>query len=346
MERIISIKEALDSDAQSHILLDVRSPSEYTKGHLPNALSFPLFSDEERAIVGTLYKQQGKDIAFEQGIAFVGPKMAGFVKEARRLTQSKKKILVHCWRGGQRSRSMAWLLSQAGMQVEVLQGGYKAYRNHVLDQFDTIAHKLIVVGGKTGSGKTKVIHALATQGEQVIDLEGLAHHKGSAFGALGERAQPSNEQFENLLAEALRTLDIQKRVWVENESKSIGSVYLPIAFRKAMKQTALIHLDLDLESRLDILVEDYAKFAEGELKASFDKIEKKLGGLAHKQALDALALADHRTAAMIALQYYDKTYTYGLDENETPIRLHHKSQVFDAQLIAKAFISEANKKQL
>lgn len=298
-------------------VLDVRSPGEYAHGHIPGAVSFPLFSDEERAVVGTAYKQQGRDIAFELGLRFVGPKMEDFVKSARKMARNGK-LGVHCWRGGQRSGSMAWLLRQAGLDVQTLDGGYKAYRQYVLDGFSVTDLKMVIVGGRTGSGKTKILHALKNAGEQIIDLEGIAHHKGSAFGFIGEMPQPTVEQFENNLFEAIRQTSPDKRVWLENESRSIGRVYIPDAFWAKMKKAPLRNVKIPLEARVNNLLEDYVLTDKAELEVAFRRIEKKLGGLKLKQAIEFLETGEYEPAARIALEYYDKTYQYGLDTNPSP----------------------------
>lgn len=303
--------------ARERVVLDVRSPGEYAQGHIPGAESFPLFTDEERAKVGTAYKQQGRDVAFTLGLRFVGPKMEGFVKTARRLANGRD-VAVHCWRGGQRSGSMAWLLRSAGMNVVTLAGGYKAYRQEVLNGFERIRMKSIVVGGKTGSGKTKVIRALRDLGEQIIDLEAIAHHKGSAFGTIGEAPQPTVEQFENNLYTALCGIDPARRVWLENESRSIGRVFIPDAFWRQMKASPLVNIQIPDAARLQNLLDDYVGTDKQELIAAFMKIDKKLGGQHLKAALEALEQDDYATAAMIALKYYDKTYQHCLDVNVSP----------------------------
>jgi tRNA 2-selenouridine synthase len=341
MQRVLSVNEALAKQADC-VVLDVRSEGEYERGHIPGAISFPLFNNEERAEVGTLYKQIGKDAAYLRGLEIVGPKMAYFVRQAMQLNPAGKEIILHCWRGGQRSKSLAWLLASAGMQVNTIQGGYKAYRQVTQEYLAEMRHQLIVLGGSTGSGKTVILQELRNLGEQVIDLEALARHKGSAFGWLGEKEQPHTEHFENLLADELQKLDVNKRIWVENESKSIGRVFLPLRFRLKMKETALFQYELDLESRLDILVEGYAKFAEGELIHSFERIKTKLGGLAFQQAVVAVKSGDFRSAARIALVYYDKTYGHSLELNETPKLISLQSNKFDAKRAAIDLIGLAN----
>lgn len=319
-------------------VLDVRSPGEYAHGHIPGVISFPLFSDEERAVVGTAYKQQGRDIAFELGLRFVGPKMEDFVKSARKIARDGR-LGVHCWRGGQRSGAMAWLLRQAGLDVQTLDGGYKAYRQCVLEGFGEADLQIVIVGGSTGSGKTKILHALKNAGEQIIDLEGIAHHKGSAFGFIGELPQPTVEQFENNLYEAIRNTSPARKVWLENESRSIGRVYIPDAFWAKMKKAPLMNVRIPLEARVNNLLEDYVLTDKADLEIAFRRIEKKLGGLKLKQAIEFLELGEYEPAARIALEYYDKTYQYGLETNPSPDIRMLEFDHGDPVKIAEALIS-------
>lgn len=304
-------------ERENRIALDVRSPGEYIQGHIPGAISFPLFTDDERAEVGTLYKQTGKEAALLLGLKIAGPKLERFVREAATLAPNRK-LAVHCWRGGQRSQSMAWLFRQAGFDTVTLNGGYKAYRHLVLDSFSQQGIPLIVVGGQTGTGKTKILHALEEQGEQIIDLEALAHHKGSAFGAIGEQPQPTVEQFENNLHDALFRLDISRRIWVENESRSIGRIFIPDGLWAQMKEAPLYNIAIPFDCRINNLLEDYVGISVSELESAFLRIEKKLGGQHLKTALEALRVGDFATAAEIALRYYDKAYRFGLETNPSP----------------------------
>jgi tRNA 2-selenouridine synthase len=194
--------------SQGHLTIDVRSPKEFTKGHIPHAVNLPLFNDEERAKIGTLYKQKGKNNAIETGLEIVGPKMADFVRFVKPLAKESK-IFVHCWRGGMRSGSMAWLFDTMGYEVFTLKDGYKAYRRQVLEGLGRKA-RYIIVGGRTGCGKTEILHKLREYGEQILDLEKLANHKGSAFGALGEAPQQGTEQFENNLHFEMSKLDLRR----------------------------------------------------------------------------------------------------------------------------------------
>jgi tRNA 2-selenouridine synthase len=291
------------------VLLDVRTPAEYAHGHIPKAHNLPLFTDDERAEIGTLYKQVGPKQALLKGLEHVGPRMRSLVEEAQRLAPAGK-VALHCWRGGQRSGSLAWLLDLAGLEVQVITGGYKAYRNHILDQFAARPARLLIIGGPTGAGKTEVLHALRQLGEQVIDLEGLAHHKGSAFGALGEAPQPTVEQFENDLFEAFCQLDPARPIWLENESRSIGRVYIPDPFWRRMQAAPLLQLEVPFEQRLARLVKVYAQYPQEQLAEAFAKIGKRLGGQHLKAALAALDAGDYEAAAAVALSYYDKAYAH------------------------------------
>ena len=329
--------EQLFEEHKDAILMDVRTPAEFEKGHIPNAMNFPLFDNEERIEVGTLYRQLGPDDALIRGLELVGPKMAKFVKEAKDIIQEKEAVL-YCWRGGKRSRSMSWLFDNVGIKTFVVEGGYKSYRRHVRHCFHVMNPKFIVLGGPTGSGKTNILHELIKQGEQVIDLEGLANHKGSAFGWIGEDEQPAIEHFENLLLEALNKMDLSKRIWIENESRLVGKVYLPEGFWEKMKSSHLINIDIPYEARVQILVDNYTADNAPELIHSFDKIKKRLGLENIKKAKDAVESDDFHEAARIALKYYDKTYSELLKDNKSPSITKLKFETGDPKYIAQELL--------
>lgn len=294
-------------------VLDVRTPSEFQQGRIPGALNLPLFSDEERAEIGTLYKQVSREAAFMRGLDLAGPRMSAMVRQAECLAPGHD-ALVHCWRGGQRSESVGWLLNTAGFEIGVLEGGYKAFRNHVLAFFEKAPYRLMILGGPTGSGKTEVLHAMQALGAQVIDLENLANHKGSAFGSLGEEDQPSSEQFENMLFEAFSKLDPGRPVWLEHESRGIGRVFLPDPFWRQMMENPLVLVDPGKEARLDHAMDIYGHFEAPLLKSCFVRIQNRMGGQHVKAALEAIDAGDIRAAAAIALAYYDKTYSHHLEK--------------------------------
>lgn len=292
-------------------VVDVRTPAEFNQGHIPGAFNIPLFTNEERAVVGTLYKREGKDIAFMKGLDFVGPRMRSFVKQARKIAPNRK-ILVHCWRGGMRSGSMAWLFKSAGFEAHTLEGGYKAYRRYNRKILSESQVPTIVLGGYTGSGKTEILEEIKKHGQQVIDLEGLAHHKGSAFGHIGQEQQPTTEQFENNLMEAWRELDFGKVLWLEDESRHIGHVFQPEILYEKLRKSPVFFIDIPRPVRVQRLVKEYAFIDHHALEDALSHITKRLGGQNHKAAIAALNEKDYASVANITLAYYDKAYKHGL----------------------------------
>lgn len=313
--------------AKNNPVIDVRSPGEFKHAHIPNAFSMPLFTDEERKIVGTAYKQESKQKAIKIGLKYFGTKMVKMVERTEEITKTfadfnntyatdKPIVLVHCWRGGMRSAGVAWLLDLYGFQVFTLVGGYKAYRNWVLKQFD-IAYPIRILGGNTGSGKTEVLQEMSRKGASVIDLEGLAHHKGSAFGSMGQLPQPTQEHFENLLAEALSCETFQNNIlWLEDESQRIGDVNIPTAFFKQMRETSVYFLEIPFEERLDFILTHYGKFEKEQLINAIVRIKKRLGGLETKTAVNALIEDDVKGCFDVLLKYYDRQYQKGLLKRE------------------------------
>lgn len=295
-------------------VFDARSPSEYARGHIAGAYSLPLFSDGERHEIGILYKQKGRECAVMRGLEIVGPRLTDYIAEVRSCTDARQ-ILVHCWRGGMRSESLAWLLGKVGYRVGLLKGGYKAYRKTVLAGFETPL-RLLVVGGMTGSGKTEILHNLQRRGAQIVDLEGLANHKGSAFGAVDAGGQPTGEQFENDLFGALYPLDPQQPIWVEDESRKIGQVTIPEAFFRQMRGAAVLRVHVPRETRVARLCSDYGAVAPEKLSAAVQAISKRLGGDRTRIALGAIAGGDYATATHAILDYYDKTYLFGISKRD------------------------------
>ncbi|MDT8400561.1 MAG: tRNA 2-selenouridine(34) synthase MnmH [Bacteroidales bacterium] len=310
-------------------LVDVRTPSEFRKGHIPGAFNIPLFSDDERAVVGTAYRQQSQLSAIMKGLDIVGPKMPELLKHGLKIAGNKKKLLMYCWRGGSRSESMAWLFSNGGIEGILLEGGYKAYRKHILSELGR-PRKMLILGGLTGSGKTAILQELSVMGEQVIDLEGMACHKGSAFGSLGQAEQPGSEHFTNLLFEALRATSPDKRVFVEDESHNIGSVNIPQNFFSLMRQSKVIALMPDIRTRLPRLREEYGVYGDDKLIQSVEKISRKLGGDNTLRAIEAIRADKLDTAIEIVLKYYDRTYRYGLSQRQEGQVFFVESPIDDA----------------
>jgi tRNA 2-selenouridine synthase len=384
--------------AKTNLVLDVRSQSEFAHAHMPHAQNLPLFNDEERKIVGTAYKQQSKQIAIKLGLDFFGGKMRGMVEEVEKIitsyelritgsiklgnsknsnfgevtnpqpeTNKPVTILLHCWRGGMRSAGVAWLLDLYGFKVYTLVGGYKAYRNWVIQQFEKEYH-FKIIGGYTGSGKTLLLDALKKENNAVIDLEGLANHKGSALGALGQLPQPTQEMFENLLAEELGdklqttdngqqtigdeplttdderlqffneslksnepTLNLEPStfnllptkigttfnpIWLEDESQRIGNLQIPMPLWRTMRSSKVYFFDIPFEERLNYLTEEYGVQKKDELVTAIMRIQKRLGGLETKTAINFLLENNFKESFRILLTYYDKYYLKGLYNRE------------------------------
>lgn len=298
------------------ILLDVRSPGEYEHAHIPSAISIPLFSNDERKVVGTTYKQESRETAIKIGLDYFGPKMRTVVEEVELLSNNgEKQVLVHCWRGGMRSGAVAWLLDLYGFKVTMLEGGYKAYRNWVISWFQK-EHSFKIVGGYTGSAKTVILKHLNTMKLGVIDLEGLANHQGSALGGIGMGAQPSQEMFENKLAHEMNRCKDFPAIWLEDESQRIGNLQLPHPMYKQMQKSEVYFLDIPFEKRLEYLTVEYGKLDRAELKAAVKRITKRLGGLETKKALRYLEEENIKGAFSILLKYYDKYYLKGLKAKE------------------------------
>lgn len=329
--------------AQHNLVLDVRSPGEYNHAHIPGAYSVPLFTDDERAVVGTAYKQQSREQAIKVGLDYFGPKMRKMVEEVEALcnkptttNQQTTNILVHCWRGGMRSAGVAWLLDLYGYKVYTLVGGYKAYRKWVRQQFEK-EYNFKIIGGHTGSGKTLVLHQLAQQQHPVIDLEALANHKGSAFGAMGQ--QPTQEMFENELAERLSVVSfkmtentpshtnnhhLSSNIYLEDESQRIGNLQIPMPLWYTMRKSPVYFLDVPFEERLNYITEEYSKTTKEKLVNAIIRIQKRLGGLDTKTAINYLLEDNYIESFRILLHYYDKWYQKGLYNRENAELLLNK----------------------
>jgi len=336
--------------AKQHPVLDVRSPAEFQHAHIPGAHSLPLFTDEERKIVGTAYKQESREQAIKIGLDFFGGKMRKMVEETESLVGSRESgvinagsdsrlktndsrlVLVHCWRGGMRSAGVAWLLDLYGFKVYTLIGGYKKFRNYVLETF-TLPFRFNIVGGYTGSGKTEVLKSLKEKGEPVIDLEGIANHKGSAFGSIGLPPQPGQEMFENMLALELRRSMVNSEwsisnaplsplpihhspLWLEDESQRIGQVNIPHELWKAMRQSPVYFFEIPFEERLKHIVQEYGQLDPEKLSEAIGRISQKLGNLNAKTAILLLNEGKIAECFDILLRYYDRFYFKSLHNRE------------------------------
>lgn len=314
--------------SQGFPVLDVRSPGEYEHAHIPGAFSLPLFSNEERAVIGTAYKQKGRSIAVNEGLNFFSVAMKEIHGKALKAFEACGKdgsplFFVHCWRGGLRSDAVAWLLNLYGYKVYVLNGGYKSYRRWANLQFGK-KRTYKILGGYTGSGKTEILHALKKRGRNIIDLEQLALHKGSSFGSLGMPPQPSQEMFENKLAWQLGVECVDaENIWMEDESRHIGIVHIPDVLWQQMRLSEIYFVEIPATERLKYITTHYGKFEMDALKAGVIRIQKRLGGLETKNALQHLEKRDVSKCFEILLRYYDKMYSNALKKHlEDAIKLH------------------------
>jgi tRNA 2-selenouridine synthase len=297
-------------------ILDVRSPSEYQQGHIPGAMSLPLFDDAERARVGTCYKQVGREQAVELGFDLAGPKMGDLIRAARAIAPDQV-VRVHCWRGGMRSGAIAWMLNLAGFQTITLQGGYKSFRQWVRRTL-AIPKKVLLLGGMTGTAKTDILHALAQQDEQTLDLEGYANHRGSSYGSLGLPPQPSTEQFENLIASEWHRFDPQRPIWIEAESRSVGPCRVPPELFAQMEAAVALEVTRPVAERVALLVDIYGQADREALITATERIRKRLGGQRTQAAIAHIQSGNLAEAVAITLSYYDRTYRYGLEQREQP----------------------------
>jgi tRNA 2-selenouridine synthase len=295
---------------RNFLVLDVRSPQEFVQGNIPGAVNIPLFTDAEHSLIGTLYHQQGRNDAIVKGLDICLPKTSDYLQQIRK-TKATDNILVYCWRGGMRSALMAEVFSTAGYQINILCGGYKSYRKFIRSGFSKEV-TIVVLGGYAGSGKTLLLESLANQGEQVINLEKLAKHKGSVFGALGQGNQPTNEQFENNLYSHWSVLDSSRPIWIEDESRMIGNVTLPEPLIKRLSEEIMIRMEVPLSARINRLVQDYAGFDKSLLAEAILKIKERLGGGNTKEAVSSLLSGHYEKTAEILLAYYDKTYQFSM----------------------------------
>jgi tRNA 2-selenouridine synthase len=299
-------------------LVDVRSENEFAAGHMHGAQNIPILNNAERVAVGTDYKQKGQAEAIKTGFRLVGPRFLEIISSAEAVAKGKE-LLVHCWRGGMRSSNFCQVLHMARIKTLQLEGGYKVYRERALASYKT-PMKLLVIGGYTGSGKSEILRALEKRGEQIIDLEMLASHRGSVFGGLTMPPQPTTEQFQNDLFERLRTLDTSARIWVEDESIAIGKIFLPQDFWSQMSASPVYDIDLDKPLRIERLVNEYGTADKQAFLNAMEHITKKLGGQNFKRAKQKLFEDDMASTIEILLKYYDKAYKTGLTNKKHRIK--------------------------
>jgi len=306
-ETCLTVKAMLEKRQSGIPVVDVRSPSEYLKGHIPGAKNIPLFTDDERAIVGTVYLQNGKDKAVKKGLELIGPKLAILAEEGRKIAGNDE-VIVYCWRGGMRSASLAWLFRFSGLKAYTIRGGYKAYRNHI-HEYLSKKFNFIVIGGMTGSGKTEILKEIKEMGYPAVNLEELASHKGSVFGGIGENPQPTTEQFENILFEEIIKYPSDHPIFIEDESIAIGSVFIPKTFHLTMSEGILVNLIVPFDERVNRLALQYGKNHFDLLISALKRIERRVGLKETSDAIHKIMEGKIHDAVAIVLKYYDKVYT-------------------------------------
>ena len=329
--------QSLLSKRHEKVIIDVRSESEFLQGHIPGSFNFPILNNEERAIVGTTYKKQGSNQAVLEGIRLTGPRLHKLVEQVQQAVGTQE-ALAYCWRGGMRSKNFCWIMQQAGVKVTPITGGYKQYRRWIHNQFER-KFNFTLLTGYTGSGKTEILTLLKQKKEQTLCLESFAHHKGSAFGGINQALQPTTEQFENNIGEALSSLDEYQNIWLEDEAIGIGNVFIPLPIWQNMRTSKLIKVEVSKEERINRLVREYGRANPASLKKAIQQIEKKLGGQHAKAAIQAIEENNLAEAAKIILVYYDKYYDKSINSRRVDATIswswenHHLAM---QQLITKA----------
>ncbi len=287
-------------------LIDVRSPSEYRKGHIPGAVNVPLFSDAERKEIGTIFKNFSSMRAIQKGFEIALPRTEQLVAQIQKHVTNS--CTIYCWRGGMRSLAVTELLKGEGVQAEQLPGGYKSFRRQCEELFSRPL-KLRLLGGLSGCGKTERLKFLQKKGKQTIDLEALANHRGGCFGHIGMGPQPTTEHFHNLIASELSRFNLKKTIWIEQEGRLLGSCHLPESLYKQMQEAPVEILDCSMEERLERLNSTYGSASPEEWITAVEKLRKRLGSEKTKTIIDHINSGRLRDAALLVLAYYDKCYS-------------------------------------
>lgn len=316
----VDVAQALGTPSRFDAVIDARSPAEFALDHLPGALNWPTLDDEERRLVGTEYKQVSAFEARKRGAVLAARNIARHLDREGPGLAPGWRPLVYCWRGGQRSGALALVLAQVGFEVSVLEGGYRAFRRHVVEQLGNAgdALRLRVLCGRTGTGKSRLLQALAEAGAQVLDLEGLAMHRGSVLGSIPGQPQPSQKHFETRLWQALRTLQADRPVYIESESRLIGRLRVPEALLARMRASPCLRVEMPEAARVALLKDDYAHLVadRAELHRLLGTLREARGAelVTHWQALAAANRVDEVVATLLAT-HYDPIYLKSMARN-------------------------------
>lgn len=317
---LISATDALQRLAEFDTIIDARTEDEYLEDHLPGAVNWPTLTNDERIVVGTMYKQVNQFEAKKRGAALAARNIAGHIDREVISKPRGWTPLAYCWRGGKRSGSLALILDQIGFKATLIEGGYKAFRAAMIadvpGQVDRLSFR--VVCGTTGSGKTRLLHALASQGAQVLDLEGLANHRSSVLGAIPGVAQPSQKRFDTLVWSALREFDAAQPVYIESESKKVGNVSLPTALITKMRASECINLVLPIQERIELLLEDYDFFVTNQALfcQRLDALVQARGrSVVESWKNQVLQGGTRSVVAELLSLHYDPVYLQSIDRN-------------------------------
>ncbi|XXM71327.1 tRNA 2-selenouridine(34) synthase MnmH [Lysinibacillus sphaericus] len=334
MFKEISINELLSDQSNDYALVDVRSPSEYEEMTIPGSYNIPVFNDQERAEVGTLYKQVSKEAATDRGLELFSAKLPDFIKKFKELPGKK---VVYCWRGGMRSKSAATFLDLMGIETYRIIGGIRTYRHWVLDQLESIELKqeAYVLNGGTGTGKTEILHRLGQQGFPILDLEGLANHRGSVFGGLG--LSPHNQKtFDSLLVNEVKRLEHHPFVLFEAESKRVGKVLLPSFILNKKEQAIHIFIELPIEERVGHIMKEYRLHEHHEdFVESFRKIKRRIHSPVANQIEKELKTRNYETVLELLLTcYYDPRYKHTAEKYSDGQKIILKMDTIDEAVTA------------
>ena len=333
--KLMTFEEVLDE--KNAVLIDVRTPKEFTIEHVPNTVNIPVLLDEERVEVGTTYVQVSKEKAKELGIKFISKRLPEIFKQVQELSQKYSILVFMCARGGMRSGTMASLFDSLGYKVGKLQGGYKAYRKYVQNKIPELNKNFtyVVVHGKTGVGKTKILNKMADLGVSVMDLEGMAAHKGSFFGGLGEELPQNQKRFDGSVFEFLRTCKT-KHIVVESESKRIGNVYIPDSVYQSMTDGIHLYIDTNIENRIEILMEDYANVPLDQIEECIMKVARYVSK--EKTATYLNLLRENKLEELCVLlikQYYDPLYTVSSSKHDYKFSMKYEDMDDCAEKLAE-----------